>query len=231
MDGAVRPRARRRGVAGVLRHQRPAGDRQSGRAPASILRFQELEQYWTHWAFAEQGKLLSDLYTAAHDVTEGYGGIPPAQLYFLGGLYDGQLRPEPRDLERLIKNNGFGNQPNAFVSMAIEQELKATGSSQTWQGLYAQSVAGRAMPVAHYSVDVTDPAKRTALTAAYRAVMDGSMPRDQLADLRDIFRDAVLPEISVRLMLPADSARKMPPPRYHELSDAERDLVIAELRK
>ena len=84
-----------------------------------------------------------------------------------------------------LEDNGFVPQPNEFVSQTIIDELRANGTSATWEALYANAVAGNAIPPPYFGVDQTDPIKAAAMFDAYRAVMDGTLPRDQLpANLR-----------------------------------------------
>jgi hypothetical protein len=97
---------------------------------------------------------------------------------------------------QLVVNNGFATQPNAFDSLTINNELAASGSSATWAGLYAQAVAGQAIP-APYFTNPYDRTKEQAAIAAYQQLLAGPLPRAQLPDLRDTFLDSALADRSI----------------------------------
>lgn len=243
-----------------------------GPGTRKMLRMQELANPWAHWFYIERQanhNTMIDFHTA-HG-TEDYAGIPAS-------LVDPS---RPLALQRLLENNGFAQQPNAFDSLKIQTELM-TGPSATWNALYANAVAGTAIAVPYHGIPQTDPAKTSAMIQAYQQTMAGSMPRAQMPDIRDIFRDDALADMSIRpkpgldgrgimkhmcttchnsrldqtlsrarfdvekldqmsrevrdeairrLRLPDEDRKKMPPTRFHALSDAERDLVIEELSK
>jgi len=242
-----------------------------GPSTRKILRMQELANPWAHWFYIEHANNRAAMqdYHAAHG-TEDYAGIPNAVID----------PSRPIQLQRLVSNNGFAQQPNQFDSSKIETELTTAGSSATWDALYAKTVAGLEIPTPYHSVPHTDPAKVSPMIQAYVDVMAGTLPRDQLPAINDIVRDDALADMSIRpkagldgkgilqhmctmchndkldqtisrarfdvtklatlprdvkdeairrLMLPEQDARHMPPARFHVLSDAERDLAIAEL--
>jgi hypothetical protein len=243
-----------------------------GPGTRKLLRMQELRHPWRHWFYIEDPINMATIldFQTAHG-TEDYAGIPMVNVQ----------PSRPIGLERIVANNGFANQPNAFDTDAITNELMATGASPTWNQLYARAVAGLEIAPPYHSVQ-TDPAKIAAMTTAYRETMAGTRPRDQMPDIRDTFRDDVLADMSIRpkagldgrgilvhicsschnsrldqtqsraqfnveafatmsraekdkaierLMLPDHDIRKMPPVRFHELSDAERTLAIEALRQ
>lgn len=158
-----------------------------------ILRMQELRNPWMHWFYPETEKNIAaiDAFEAAH-AGERYADFPAM-------TYRGS---RPSNLQRLIQNNSALNQPNEFDSAAIEMEMAQNGSSPTWNGLYAEVVAGRAIPVPYYdnppfdgnwdySVQFQpslDPGSRVAqMIQAYNDTVSGALPRDQMPDIRDIF--------------------------------------------
>lgn len=153
----------------------------NGPGTRKILRMQELLGRWTHW-FSEFGE---SNFNQMHG-TENYAGYP------------GNLLGSPGLLQSLLERNGFGEQPNAFVSQKISNELAATGTSATWQGLYDNAVEGRHIPPPYYGEDQTDPDKRSIMISAYQQVMAGTLARDQLPDIRDILLDSALPAMSIR---------------------------------
>jgi hypothetical protein len=148
---------------------------------------QERLSPWTHW-FSE----LSDsefvfLFYRSHDLESSYAG---AEI----NLHT----TNPGALQFVLEDNGFAPQPNEFVSQKISDELRASGTSATWQALYANAVAGNAIPPPYFGVKQTDPDKAAAMLDAYRAVMDGTLPRDQLPDIRDVFAESALSAMSIR---------------------------------
>ena len=168
-----------------------------------------------------------------------------------------------------------------FDTKTIEMEMM-NGASPTWSTLYARAVAGSEIPTPYHGIPQTDPTKTGAMIQAYQQTMAGTLPRDQMPDIRDTLLDAALADMSIRpkpgldgrgimkhmcqmchnskldqalprarfnvelidqmprsirdeailrLKLPDADRKKMPPTRFHSLSDAERDLVIEELSK
>lgn len=239
-----------------------------------ILRMQELINDWTHWF--EQG-FGHDDFLAAHR-GELYAGMVIVRNT---GPFPVEIE-SPQNLELLLKNNGFAVQPNAFDSFKIRDELRKTGTSTTWQALYDRAVAGLEIPPPYYGENQTDPAKVASMVTAYQRVMNGTLARDLLPDIRDTLLDSALADMSIRpkpgldgrgilvhicarchnsrldptlsrarfnvdtldtlsreekntaiarLQLGDDNPKKMPPVRFHTLSSAERDLVIAELAR
>jgi hypothetical protein len=66
----------------------------------------------------------------------------------------------------------------------------------------------------------------------HNSELDPSISRATFnVDLLDSLPRAVKDRAIERLQRPADDRRKMPPPRFHELTDAERDLVIGVLQQ
>ena len=234
---------------------------------------QELQNPWDHWFYEERANNLATMKTfnAAHG-TETYAGIPSDLIH----------PSRPQALTNLLADNGFGTQPNQFDSTKIEGEIKQTGASPTWQAMYGKAVAGLEIPPPYFAIPQTDPAKVAPMVAAYQMVVAGTLPRDQLPDIRDTLLDAALPDMSIRpkagldgagilqhmcrmchnpsldqtvsranfdvdrlatmapgekqlaiqrLMKADTDVHKMPPVRFHVLSDAERQLVVDELSK
>lgn len=256
-----------------------------GPSTTKILRQQELQNPWGHFFRNNRinGQVLLADYSAAHDVTEDYAGIPGAAI----------TNSDPAQLEGLVENQGFQKQPNEYTTQTILNEVEKVnanepavnvpmGSSTTWSALYANSLAGVDIPVPYHDIKVTDPTKLSVATTAYKAVMAGTSPASGLPDIRDVFLDSALSDLSFqpaagltglqiitqmctqchntsldqtetrerfrandlanmsaaekataihRLQLPSGVFRKMPPPRFRQLSDAEIALVVAELSK
>jgi hypothetical protein len=244
----------------------------AGPGTQKILRMQEMANPWAHWFYVERPQNLATMmdFHAAHG-TEDYAGIP-------ANLVDPS---RPLSLQRLLTNNGFGTQPNAFDSTKIQTELMS-GASATWAGLYAKAVAGTEIAPPYYGIPQTDPAKTASMIQAYQQWRTGALASAQLPDIRDTLLDGALADMSIRpkagldgrgilthmcgqchnsrldqsltrarfnverldqmsrevrdaairrLQLPDADRKKMPPTRFHTLSDAERDLVIEELSR
>ncbi|HEX7836714.1 MAG TPA: hypothetical protein VF469_04575, partial [Kofleriaceae bacterium] len=113
-----------------------------GPTTKKILRMQELANPWAHWFYPERPETLQIVqdFLAAHG-SESYAGIPSSLV----------MPSRPAALMQLAMNNGFATQPNAFDSLTINNELAASGSSATWAGLYAQAVAGQAIPPPYFT--------------------------------------------------------------------------------
>jgi hypothetical protein len=158
---------------------------------APFLRMQEIAAPFTHW-FSNDTEGGRALYGDFHKAHNGdYGGIP-------AGLID---KSDPSKLATLIKQAGFGAQPNAFPSSKVEEELKTSapsqpvvnvpaGASATWQALYDKAVAGQFIPPPYHDVKITDPTKLANMTKAYQKYL--ANPQTQLPDILDVFLDTGL---------------------------------------
>jgi mono/diheme cytochrome c family protein len=159
--------------------------RPGGFGTKKILRMQELSSPWLHWfpqrfvQRTDSDRVLSAEFSDIHGVDMQYGGVPLATIQ--NALDEGS----GAQLEALIRAEGFGDQPNAFDSR-IEAEAKNGDPSPTWLAQWTLATQGAAITVPYPRVDVTDEAKRTAATAAYKAVVGGAA-RDGFLDLRDVF--------------------------------------------
>jgi hypothetical protein len=166
-----------------------------------MLRMQELHDPWTHFFKTDRpgGKALLDDFHAAHGTDEDYGPIPAA-------LID---KSDPSKLSDLLVQDGYGTQPNEFLSAQIEMEVKQSnpnepqqntppGMSATWTTLYMKAVMGTEIAVPYHDVKVTDPTKLMTMTSAYGAFKKGTMPAAMLPDIRNVFLDSALPEMSIR---------------------------------
>ena len=162
-------------------------------ANPQILRMQESTPPFTHWfsAKTDGGKALLADFHAAHGTDEDYGPIPKA-------LIDDS---DPALMAQMIDAAGFGTQPNAFDSAAIEAEVDAMapgqpaqnvprGWSQTWDDRYEAAEGGRFIAAPYHDVKVTDPDKLAKMTQAYRDWKSGAATT--LPDIRDVFLDAGL---------------------------------------
>lgn len=179
-----------------------------GPGTPQILRMQELQFPWTHWLFDEPdgNVVLCGDFRAAH-LGEDYAGIP-ALNYANGCRAPQGTFAGPPALENFVENNGFIAQPNQFLTQAILDEVVASnpaqpasnvppGHSATWNGLYDAYLGGTAIPPPYHDFRITDAAELSAMSDAYNAVRDGSMPVDQLPDISDVFLDAALPDMTI----------------------------------
>jgi hypothetical protein len=160
-----------------------------------ILRMQEIEAPHTHWFSAQTagGRALLADFHAAHGTAEAYGGIPAAMID----------RSDPELMAQFIRAAGFGDQPNAFRSAAIEAEVAASaphqpevnvpaGASSTWQAIYDAAIAGQFIATPYHDVKITDPAKLAHMTDAYVRSRGGAPLTE---DIRDVFLDAATTEL------------------------------------
>ena len=211
-------------------------------AQKPFLRMQEIVPPFTHWfsSTTAGGKALLGDFHAIHPSGEDYGGIP-------GALVDAA---DPSKLAALVTQAGFGTQPNAFDSKAIEAEQKATpGTSATWKALYERSVRGEFIAPPYFGVDVADRTKLAALksgVAAFRAGTTSDMP-----DLANVFLDGALRDMSFAPKLGLDgrglltqlcqechhskldptlSREKFLTDQLDQMTRAERDVAIARLQ-
>lgn len=166
-----------------------------------MLRMQELKDPWTHWFRNDRpgGIALIQDFARAHGTDEDYFGIPSAILQSADG----------RALEDFVTGQGYGNQPNAFDSKQIESEVMSSaaeqpslnfprGQSSTWRRLYDSSAAGEFIPPPYHDVKVTDPNKLEFAIERYQAVKAGTTPAANLPDIRRVFLDDALEEMSMR---------------------------------
>jgi len=75
----------------------------------------------------------------------------------------------------LATNNGFGTQPNAFDTLNINNEL-ASAARATWAQLYANAVAGKAIPPPYFTNAYDRRSSRAAITA-YKNTVAGANRR------------------------------------------------------
>lgn len=166
-----------------------------GEGTAKILRMQELRNPWTHYMRdnTSGGPTLISDFQAAHGTQEDYAAVPAAMI----------ASSDPARLEDLIRDNGFGAQPNEFLTRTIEGEVRNSspgqpqnnavpGVSTTWQTLYDRFVAGQFIAPPYHDVKVTDPQKLAAMTKAYQDFRAGSLDKTAVPDIRKVFPDAAL---------------------------------------
>ncbi len=166
-----------------------------------LLRMQELKDPWTHWFRNDRpgGVALMGDFLRAHGTQEDYGGIPAALIQKADG----------RALEDFVVGQGFAQQPNAFDSQRIENEVRSSssiqpdintprGASPTWQALYDRAMAGEFIPPPYHDVKVTDPDKLQYATDAYRGFLAGTVAKEELPDIRRVFLDDALEELAFR---------------------------------
>jgi hypothetical protein len=158
-----------------------------------ILRMQEIKPPFTHWFSPDTdgGRALYADFHLAHGNDEDYGPIPAALLD----------KSDPSQMAKMITQAGFGDQPNAFDSSAIEHEVAAfapfqpadnstPGRSASWQAIYDQAVAGQFIATPYHDVKVTDATKLKQMSDIYRQYRAGM--RADLPDIRDVFLDTGL---------------------------------------
>ena len=159
-----------------------------GPGTRKILRMQELLPGWTHWFNGDSHP--EDLFLQAHQTDDPamYAGLSTQEL-------SQQL---PDALENFLTDHGFQDQPNEFNSITIDSELRGSGASATWDGLYNNAVTGQAIPPPYFGATHVDPAKAAAWVDTYRRVIAGTSSGDQLPDTRTIVLDSALPAMSIR---------------------------------
>jgi hypothetical protein len=256
-----------------------------GPTTSKLLRQQELQNPWGHFFRNNRvnGEVLISDFQAAHGTTEEYAGIPGAAI----------TNSDPAQLEGLVEGQGFANQPNEYDTSQILKEVQEVnanepasnvpaGTSATWSKLYANSQAGNDIPPPYHDIKVTDPTKLATATTAYQAFLGGTMPASQLPDIRDVFLDSALSDLTFqpaagldgnailvsmcqqchnshldqtetrerfrvdqldhmsadeknlaihRLNLPTGVFRKMPPPRFRQLSPTDIAAVTQVLQQ
>ncbi len=157
-----------------------------GPGTKKMLRMQELRDPWTHFfRNGEASSVLRDDYLAAHGAEETYAGIPGAMIASTSN--DSSSNPER--LEDVVRDEGFGEQPNEFPTNPTEAN---------WMPRYLAGVNGTVIPAPSFRIRITDPAKLAAATKNYRDVMTGVLPPSALMDIRDIVDPTALPEMSLR---------------------------------
>jgi hypothetical protein len=162
-----------------------------------ILRMQEISPPFTHWFSSETagGKALLADFHGAHGYDEDYGPIPAA-------LID---KADPALMAKAVTQAGFGNQPNAFFSDAIEKEVLQAAPSQpmlnnppgwsiTWKQIYDKAVNGQFIATPYHDVKVTDPKKCASMSKVYQDWMAGTI--DAIPDIRDVFIDEGLRDMA-----------------------------------
>lgn len=166
-----------------------------GPGTRKFMRMQEFEPPWNHWLYrlSVGGRaLLDDYYAAKGD--EPFAGYTSEEIFF----------SQPGLLSSMIRFGGTDEQPNAFVSRRIEDEVVASaarrggnqpednsvpGESETWRTIYERARSGKAISVPYHDVKVTDATKLAAMTRAYTAYRQGRLARAELPDIRDVYPD------------------------------------------
>jgi hypothetical protein len=164
-----------------------------------ILRMQELQNPWGHFFRNNRsnGQIMLADYSAAHGTAETYAGIPgtvifnPANTNNNGaGPFNGG-GPDPAALEGLVENQGFKTQPNEFST----NQLLDNGASAGWLTLYDNHKTGLDIPPPYHENRVTDPTKLATATTAYKTAAAGT---PLTTDIRDVFLDSALQDLSFR---------------------------------
>lgn len=145
----------------------------SGPGTPKMLRIHELRRPWTHWADvganSPVGAGLLGEFKASRPSFEGYAAQSMATL-----------QPIPADLEQLMDDDGFANQPQLFDSDGIAAD------PGLWKSLYQRSLDARQMPVPVPDLHATDPDRQAAASQRYLEVANGQRPASELLDTRAI---------------------------------------------
>lgn len=165
-----------------------------GPGTRKILRMQELEPPWNHWFYrvTRGGRALLDDYTAAKG-DETFAGVPGPDIW--------GSQPALLSFPIFVTSPP---QPYPYVSNVIESEVvrsaaaqggaqpednSVPGESETWNALYERNKRGEVITVPYHDVKVTDPDKLALMTEAYAEYRAGTLPREELPDIREVFPD------------------------------------------
>jgi cytochrome c553 len=197
-----------------------------------ILRMQELANPWNHWFRDNRvgGTALLADYQAAHGTAETYAGIP-------GNMISSS---DPALLENLIRQNGFGNQPNQFNSGNIETQVNATngqpqnndipGTSTVWNTIFNNAVAGRFIPVPYHDIKITESSLLNSSTLAYQNFRAGRLPAAQLPDLTEVFKTSRLFEIAGIAAPPNQTGQQIVTTMCTQCHNTQLDQTISRAR-
>ena len=174
-----------------------------GPGSEKLLRMQEFRPPWNHWLWQHSvggRSLIDDYYAAKGDET--FAGIPGPDI----------LTSQPGLLSALVFFAGSDEQPNEYRSDLIEPEVRQSansqggnqpadnsvpGESETWELFYEQAKRGRAITVPYHDVKITDADKLATMSEAYAAYREGTLPREDLPDIREVYPDD--PELLARI--------------------------------
>ncbi len=172
---------------------------QPNRKAAKALLMRELRDPWTHWFRNDRPggiQLLID-YKRVHGGEE-YGGIPAQMID----------KSDARALEDMIVGQGLVPRDEVvFQSKTIETEVQSSapqqpaintppGTSRTWETLFQKSLAGQELPPPYHDVKVTDPDKLLFVSNKYVQMMNGQIEKSQLPDMRRVFLEDALSDLS-----------------------------------
>lgn len=157
-----------------------------------ILRMQELRDPWTHFFRNNRPggqQLLAD-YALAHQANETYAGIAGNRI----------AQSDPADLEDVVRDEGFGNQPNEFRTGNIQNQLNQNPNVEpaAWTAIYTNVLNGTRIPVPFFRVRVTDATVLAAAAQQYRAVMAGTAARSTMPDIRHLYTPEAEIGVSLR---------------------------------
>jgi mono/diheme cytochrome c family protein len=174
-----------------------------------MLLMRELLPPWTHWLH-EMSVLREDFLSAKRtfdaDGSEPYAGTPFNRIASADAL--------ELPIESAQRLGLQPEQPLLFPSAAIGSEtgelsLSSTrerSASPTWRALYDAFRAGEA-PAPPYAFDrAPDSEKLAALAAQYQAFLAGTLPKDQLGDLSDVFPDDPQRQAEIGLAVEPDAS-------------------------
>ncbi len=178
-----------------------------GPGTPKMLRMQEFEEGWTHWFYPNrpQNREAMETFVDAHE-GEAYGGIPAEALTRQALLESGEGAARPVPFHLVMRNEGFTNQPNEFLTEPIRAERESAGCdsalqptsscSPTWDAIYAEAVAGNEIGAPYFDGHITDPDKLSSASISYRATMLGVSPPEDMTDIRDVVLDEAAPYLS-----------------------------------
>ena len=172
-----------------------------------MLLMRELLPPWTHWLHemsALRDDFLSAKRTLSPNGSEPYAGTPFNRIASADAL--------ELPIESAQRLGLQPEQPLLFPSAAIGNETGELGSSRarspspTWRALYEAFRAGDA-PAPPYEFDrAADSDKLAAKAAQYQAYLAGTLPKDQLPDLSDVFPDDLQRQAELGLAVEPDAS-------------------------
>lgn len=154
--------------------------------------------------------LLTSRFLEMHGDEEAYGGLPMSLFDFGTPLPSGIVMDQMLEIYWSIKGGpppGLTplGQEHEFDSIAIEADI-AAGSTATWDGYFADFLAGERLPIPFFDHDITDPDARAAVVGSYQGVMAGTEPAEELLDPRDVIADDTAVALGFRPRPEADAA-------------------------
>lgn len=153
---------------------------------------------------------LTPLFLEMHGDEAAYGGLPLSLFDFGTPLPSGIVMDQMIEIYWSIKGGPPSGltplgQEHEFDSVAIEADI-AAGTTTTWDGYFAEYLAGERLPLPFHQHDITDPDARAAAVGSYQGVMAGSEPAEEMLDPRDVVTDDTAVALGFRPRPEADAA-------------------------